>query len=290
MSGHMKWCLIPMVLSLILDSVFQRSSLAEIINAERAFADYAKRTNTKQAFLRFMAPNGIKFKNGEARNAIGLFEELPDGESKDLLQWWPVFADISSSNDFGYTYGPWQYFTNKSDPIPTTTGIYSSVWQKQSNGEWKNLVDLGVAFNYSFTVNSTVGSPDKPLKKSKKKINISDEKKDLLLWDNKYSNELNQHSVSCISDFFDFNGRLHRPGELPITGRAAIKSYNDGGKKFVFSTLNVEMAKAADMAHTYGKVAVSMPNGRTINANYVRIWRNENGESWKIVLDVIGIS
>ena len=50
------------------------------------------------------------------------------------------------------------------------------------------------------------------------------------------------------------------------------------------------MAKAADMAHTYGKVAVSLPNGRIINANYIRIWRKEDGESWKIVLDVIGVS
>ena len=286
----MKLSLIPMVICLILTYKFQNANLDEIISTERAFSDYAKLTTTKQAFLKFMAPNGIKFREGEARNAISLFEELPDAESKDLLQWWPVFADISSSHDFGYTYGPWQYFAIKTDTIPTSTGMYSSVWQKQNNGEWKNLVDLGVAFRHNFTVSSKVDSPGRPLKTTRSGINISEEKKDLLLWDNKYSIELNQLSVSCISDFFDFNGRLHRPGELPITGRAAIKSYNDGGKKFVFNTLDVEMAKAADMAHTYGKVAVSLPNGRIINANYIRIWRKEDGESWKIVLDVIGVS
>lgn len=268
----------------------QESGLQAMINVERAFAAYAQQTSMRQAFLKFMAPNGIKFQKGEAVNAIQLFETTPDAESNDLLAWWPIFADIASSGDFGYTYGPWQYFTSKTDSLPTATGLFSSVWQKQANGEWKNLMDLGTSYKNSFKKSVEVASSKTVLKKQSEKVSKAEASAALIALDKKYIAELNQKATSFIAEYYSMEGRIHRPNEAPVTGLNELEKYQDGSKTFIFNHLNAEISEAADMAYTYGKVAVTLPSGRIINANYIRIWKKEDGKIWKIVLDVIGMS
>ncbi|RYU93432.1 hypothetical protein [Emticicia agri] len=266
------------------------TSWQEMVKAERAFAAYAQKTNTKQAFLKFMARNGIKFQKGEAMNAIQLFEALPDTESNDWLSWWPVFADMASSDDLGYTYGPWQYFTSKTDSVPTATGFFSSVWQKQPNGEWKNLVDLGTSYKTNFSRTEEVAHAKMPLKKLSAKVDKTQEQAALIALDKKYIAELNQQSASFTPTYYSTEGRIHRPNEAPVIGLNEIRQYQEGDKNFSFSYLNAEVSAAADMAYTYGKVAVKLPGGRIINANYIRIWKKEDSSTWKIILDVIGMS
>jgi hypothetical protein len=60
-----------------------------------------------------------------------------------VLNWHPQFAEISASEDFGYTTGPWTYQNSLADTV-IARGQYSTVWHLDKNGHWKFLVDFGI--------------------------------------------------------------------------------------------------------------------------------------------------
>ena len=66
-------------------------------------------------------------------------------EKKFMLKWEPLRAVISSSNDFGYTYGK---YTRKeiapSQPV-TKTGYYVHVWRGGVKDKWKLAVEVSAA-------------------------------------------------------------------------------------------------------------------------------------------------
>jgi ketosteroid isomerase-like protein len=57
------------------------------------------------------------------------------------LSWQPVKADIASSGDLGYTYGNFEFKGNGTN-VEAENGYYMRVWQKQSNGKWKVVLDV----------------------------------------------------------------------------------------------------------------------------------------------------
>jgi ketosteroid isomerase-like protein len=61
-----------------------------------------------------------------------------------ILSWEPLFADISKSNDLGYTYGV--YKVQMDSPEGSTVdkeGTYVTIWKKDKNGDWKFVLDTG---------------------------------------------------------------------------------------------------------------------------------------------------
>jgi ketosteroid isomerase-like protein len=63
--------------------------------------------------------------------------------SPAVWTWKPAFADVSHSNDLGYSYGTYRLMTKdttlKTDKVET--GNYYRIWKKQGN-QWKVVADL----------------------------------------------------------------------------------------------------------------------------------------------------
>jgi hypothetical protein len=108
--------------------------LQSLINAERAFAKMASDKNVAEAFLANINDESINIEsNGIVKMKTVWSARKPDAS---LLAWQPLFADISSSGDFGYTTGPWDYRAIQGTE-PIAFGDYVTVWKKQSDGLWK---------------------------------------------------------------------------------------------------------------------------------------------------------
>jgi hypothetical protein len=56
------------------------------------------------------------------------YEENPN--IPGLLTWHPVFADVSSAGDLGYTTGPYEFRNQSPDEQPSSYGHYVSLWKK----------------------------------------------------------------------------------------------------------------------------------------------------------------
>jgi hypothetical protein len=286
----MKTNLLAIVLALYLNQVEAQSfpkPLQSIIDAERAFAQTSKETNTVNAFVTHLSPTATFLVQGEEVNGQESWKSRQPDNS--LLFWYPVFADISSSEDFGYTTGPYSYYSDRKDTVPAFRGYYSTAWGKEANGELKVLFDLGGGV--STEENLPITTSQIKLKPIKKKQAKADALNDLLKLDKTYVQTLKTTGKSFDLALFSAEGRIHRPRQLPIIGSEKLRLFKEENQKFEQTALNGKIASTCDMGYTYGKTKVTLIGDGTeqeLDLSYFRIWKKEDGVNWKIVLDVIG--
>ncbi len=111
---------------------------APVVAAERAFAARAGEVGWVPAFREFVAPDGQLGQANGYTDAPAAMAETPDDGNRNLF-WWPAFAGISRSGDFGFTTGAVSF-----DEAHTPRGHYFTVWRRQPDGSWKWIYDGGV--------------------------------------------------------------------------------------------------------------------------------------------------
>jgi len=263
------------------------SHLQSLVDAERGFAARSKETNTKQAFLDNLAPDAVLLEGGKEVNGLQSWSAKPEG--KGLLFWEPVYADIASSNDFGWTTGPYWVYRSRTDTVAAFSGMYSTVWGKQADGKWKVLFDLGGGVPPKDKLPVSTSSIQL---KAKENVEKEVEMRQLLEFDKSYVARLNSTGKSFDSTAFSKEGRIHRPGRQPVIGAQGIKTLDEAGNKFEFTPMSGRIASSGDMAFTYGTVKVTTAKegaeAKVASLGTFRIWKKEDGRNWKIVLDVIG--
>lgn len=117
----------------------------EIIETEKSFADLALKDGISAAFLTFADEGAVLSRNNEIisghKNMKEWFDGRPQAEGS-TLSWKPDFVDISSSGDLGYTYGTYTYTSLDSlGNEQQSSGIFHTVWKRQSDGSWKFVWD-----------------------------------------------------------------------------------------------------------------------------------------------------
>ncbi len=119
-----------------------------ILAADRAFAARASAGTAAEAFREFMdAEDGLVFRIGgeplEGAEAIHRYfgAEAPD---TGKLLWEPVQAWASEAGDFGASWGRSSFVPNGA-ATPTRAHRYVTVWRRDPDGEWKGLVEVGIA-------------------------------------------------------------------------------------------------------------------------------------------------
>lgn len=287
LNSPMKKILLPLVLVVSFNLPAQISpALQSLIDAEKSFANISITQNTRAAFLANFDEKSIAFNGGNPHPGRKDWEA---GTANDgYLFWWPVWADIASSGDFGYTTGPAEWGGTIAEKKPVGGGFYASVWRKDANGQWKIAADLGSARYNPATPLKEIKVSANPLTAKKSVTELAKEQSGLLDLDRKYIKELNDKKSSAIGSYFSKECRIHRPGKEPYLNELAHQLTEP--QKFNYEFVNGGIASSADMGFTYGKVAVQMVrDGKdvTLPMCYMRVWKKEASE-WKIVLDVIG--
>jgi ketosteroid isomerase-like protein len=68
--------------------------------------------------------------------------------------------------------------------------------------------------------------------------------------------------------------------------------FSGADKKFSYQTIDALVASSGDLGYAYGKAIIAIKNDgntKTLNGNYLRIWKKEDGTNWKLVLDLVNI-
>jgi ketosteroid isomerase-like protein len=264
-----------------------QTPLEEIVAAEKRFAQMSVDNGMRAAFLANFNDETIAFQQGEP--VAGRKGWAEGEESNAYLFWWPVWADVSSSGDFGYTTGPAVLGGERQDPKPTRGMYYASVWKQDDTGTWKVVADLGTG-TYDPAENKVdFAAASIPKKKGKGMGDAVAAQNALFEMDRSYLRGLNEAKASFDKKHFTSETRVHRPGRKPATTAAEILALDEKGK-FSFEQTGGDIASSGDMGVTWGKVKVLVVRDgieSTIPVCYMRVWRKDGGE-WKIVLDVIG--
>src|SRR6201988_1807904 len=83
------------------------SPLKTMVETEQTFSKTAAEKSTRDAFMAFIADDGLLFRPGAVNGKQRMpAHPVPPSEKRPLPAWQPAFADMSSAGDLGFTTGP----------------------------------------------------------------------------------------------------------------------------------------------------------------------------------------
>ncbi len=105
-------------------------------------ADVAKHGH--EAFVTYFADDGVEVVDGGSFRSREDMKKQEPWAAGTTLTWTPIHAEMSASNDMGFTYGNYVFVAlDKEGKAVTNYGKYTSIWRKQKDGTWKVVVDMG---------------------------------------------------------------------------------------------------------------------------------------------------
>lgn len=280
------YLLILFVFSSYYSQSLRVSRLNEMIRTEYLFAEKASETGTRDAFLEFIADEGILFRPTPVNGKEFLTKQ---NYRPGLLSWYPVYAYMSNSGDMGCTTGPTEFRKDK-DSLATWFGNFCTVWQLKSGGEWKFLIDTGISNNKPDIEQAGLNVNQFPFEDSDF-IPISENQSDknlILRIDNEFNDKVLIEGIyETYNNFINDNSRLLREEMHPITGIKKIAEYNKTlNGKFSFIPIDGNISIAGDFGYVYGSLEIQNSDaGQSNKYNYLRIWCKEVNE-WKILIEV----
>jgi ketosteroid isomerase-like protein len=270
----------------------ESSPLESLVNTERAFARTSEGKGTREAFMAFIADDGILFRPTAVKGKQWMTEHpLPPSEKRDLLSWQPTFADIARAGDMGYTTGPWQYKSDIHDAKPVAFGDFLTVWKKQADGSWKFAIDLGISN----------AQPDQPAPEWRlaenykpvepgRLINATSEASTLLARDREFSTASETRGgQKAFLLYAAPEVRVFRNGKFPFIGKKTASAVLPSlGGSWTWVPAFADVSMSGDLGYTYGTYRSVSPDSSpktTETGNYFRIWK-KLGNTWKVVADV----
>jgi hypothetical protein len=240
----MKFALFILSLFLCVAATYAQPSIDGMVKAERSFAAYALVHGIKPAFLQFADSAAVMFDKGQPVNAVQLW--LSRGDQPGILNWGPDFVEIAASQDFGYTTGPWTYRRNSMDDSIAGRGRFITVWHIDGKGDWKFLIDLGVA--------NVPAASDTILRK----IQITDPSAnpgtaaDLLETENDFIRQSNKSIKAAYLAHLSEQSILNRNGMTPARNREAILQLVNGTADSIQFKINGSgIAASGDLGYVY---------------------------------------
>ncbi|MFN2533476.1 MAG: DUF4440 domain-containing protein [Pyrinomonadaceae bacterium] len=262
------------------------SALRSLVSVEQEFSKTATDRGTRDAFLAFIADDGVLFRPSAVNGKQWLLAHpSTPGVKRALLAWQPNYASIAQAGDLGFTTGPWEYRTDVSDAKPAAYGTFVTVWKKQIDGSWRFVIDLGISHPQSagplklWRLDETPG-------KSYQKTDIARELKSLSNCETQLATLAQKESASAYQTYAAPDLRLMRDGSLPFLGKsAALKAVTDSKEQMTFHQDGGNVSSSGDLGYTYGTYESVQANNARGNGNYLHIWRKTGG-AWRIVMDV----
>ncbi|MFN2576335.1 MAG: DUF4440 domain-containing protein [Pyrinomonadaceae bacterium] len=256
-----------------------------LVQMERDFAKAAATKGTRDAFLEFLADDGIIFQPGPV-NGKKFWRERPG--RKGLLSWEPVFADVSRAGDLGYTTGPWEFRANGPQDQPVAFGQYFTIWQKQRDGSWKAVLDRGVSSEKSFATKVLQFPLHDESSMGKKKFDASEGRTSLLQLEDEFSTlSARKGATAAYGSYLAPDVRVLRKNVAPVVGKEnALVLVSGTAAALTWKPAMADVSASGDFGYTYGAFDLKRANTLIEHGSYVRVWKR-HGRAWRIVIDVM---
>ena len=237
----------------------------ELARAERAFAASAATAGVKAAFLGALADDATIFRPGPV-DAKAFIAARP--ESPFRLEWQPQRIAVSTSDDLGWSTGPYR-LTLDARPGEPLHGQFFSIWRRGAGGRWQVLVDQGsghpdpLGWTAPFEAIDADGSqPTRPVDAAEADFaRVADA----------------DGLAAAYRGLGATRLRLLRDDSAPLDRADAA-----GDARWTWTATDSGVSRAGDFAWTMGRYRSPLPS----SGFYVRVWQVERGD-WKILGDVL---
>lgn len=256
---------------------------AAMVATERDFARLGYERGIRESFIKYFHPDCIVFAPHPVKFRAELEKQEPEKFPLPVVvNWAPVWGDISAAGDMGYNTGPVTYEDTGEKKRPTRHVIFFSVWKRQPDGKWLVVLDVGSG------VPSAVAALDAPYHSvsttapKKKKLNAADEQAKMLKADRDLMAASASGSMPAWTSWLDQNIRIHRPRTMPVLGKEAVTAWL-ASQKYAYKGEPVfsDIAASGDLGYTYGSAETGTDKGY-----YARVWKRDDKGIWKVVVDI----
>jgi hypothetical protein len=266
--------------------------MTALADAERTFARETAKVGIREGFLAWFAHDAIGFRPalGNAWQQIAS-RPKPPNPTAVLLEWEPRVGDVAASGELGWLTGP-STFT-----APDGTkhyGNYLSIWKRTPEG-WRVHIDVGadapspVPFEPGFV---RMPARDRRLSEVEAFKPLDTPAHAAASLADLQKAEAGANGGTGILRSLAEEARYHRPGSLPLVGRAAITAAHEPRlRDATWKSLAAEQAQSLDLGYTYGRYEAAAPAGTAAGTAagggyYVRVWRRNAARTWQIVAQV----
>ena len=242
----------------------------DVASEEGKFAAYSVKNGMRAAFIEFFAEKSWLLRP-ELVDAQAWLATRSDPAI--ILDWKSQRTILSASGELGYSTGPSIIRDKKNPAAPASHGQFFSVWQKQKGGEWKVLVDHGIAHGPTETPEKLSDAPliaiDMPSLKAAAGGTVEDPEQQFIA---RTVNAGDAYAATVSP-----RTRLLRADQLPIDGVKAIGEYLKANETQWAWTVKLQGAsQAGDFVYAVGNVAWRTREGALKNGQYVRVWVRES--------------
>jgi ketosteroid isomerase-like protein len=269
----MRTAIFALIIGLSISAAGQ-SDLEKVVAAERAFAAAANERGVKAAFLDYMANGAVLFMPDRV---IGRDWWQTQEEWDSVLAWYPEIAGVSSNGVIGFTTGPWE-LRSKGGGTPEAAGQFASIWQRQPDGEYRMVLDIGIA-------HSPISAPQKAWSGTgAPAAKLADhEAGDAAV--PFFEMAARGTLTAAYKRFAAPDIRILREGRPPVSGAKNIGDALKDTKGRMEINKRLAFIGTRDLAYVEGRYRRT--DGSTIleTGNFLQVWQFD-GKHWRIVLDV----
>ena len=273
-----KILLLSLIIIASLNVSAQENNLQKIYDAEKAFEKAVAEKGINQAFIEFSTADATCFFPGYPVNCIEYFKARPANPA--ALYWNPTFIDVSSNGAMAYSTGNSIYKSKGKDDTAAYYGEYATVWQRQPDGSYKSVLDLGISHEAQNTETKWTSPADTGKELNEKRYSAADSSTAFFEMTTK------QGLNKAYKTYFADDVRILRDGKMPLIGKkAALDALKDYKLNVAFAKRSVFVG-AADMAYISNTYTATDKSGKTVEkGNFLQVWKLRD-KRWQIVLDV----
>lgn len=267
-------------------------ALDSLVQAERSFSATSVARGMRDAFLAFLADDGMLFRPF-AVNGKKVWEARKP--SPATLIWEPGFAEVSADGRMGVTTGPWE-FRPPADSTGTVAadqvghGHFITVWERPAGGEWRVAADMGISHDKPDSgglgtgLDATGPNHVAAFKPGKGSSGIEDAERG-------FSKDSQTNGVvRAMERWATADVRWNREGDRPALGRIEARTLSAKDSGLVRWTPHFHRAAgSADLGYAYGVAERFASRGAKVPADssaYLHVWRRD-GNRWRMSLAVV---
>lgn len=258
--------------------ILAQDELQKIYDTEKAFERAAAEKGINQAFIEYAAPDGICFFSGYPNNCREYWKAQP--ASSAYLARNLAFIDVAANGALAYSTGTSVFRPKGKDDSDAYYGHYLSVWQRQPNGNYLAVLDIGISHDKPAEPETKWTSPKNASRESNEKKSSAADSSVAF-----YQTAESRGMSKAYAEFLADDAQIFRAGKFPVRGKQNILTELKKEKAAIRFAKRTVFVGAADLAYVTNGYALTKKGGATETGNFVQIWKLR-GERWQIVADL----
>jgi ketosteroid isomerase-like protein len=280
-----------LILTLMASSLLGAASApVSLVQNEYDFAATVAQKGLRDGFLQYLDKQAITL-DPKPVNDYDATEKAKPSNTNAKLTWYPAWALVSASGDFGVDTGPWAYAGMTKDGKPDMAyGDWLTVWKRGKDGQWKALFDSGIDHEaMAVPVQALAHDAVVPqLKVLGGQVPATADLQDQLLRaEEVFSNNMMVKGPrEAYQDMGTDDLRLMQEDHEPVVGKPAVlKAVDSQPVSLVWKPSGGSVAPSGDLGYLYGMTYASADEYKQQKplGSFMHVWQR-SADGWKLLI------